>query len=302
MIRILFPAFLLLFLGCSAPERESPTQGNLTLLASESLTPLMSQEAFEFQRIYPGVNITVLPTLTREAIVALFTDTIRAAATDRPLNEEELSVMKNANLPIMETKIGEDALVVLVNKKNGLSQLSVKDLGRILSGDIKHWEQVSQSGRKGNIQLSLTKRNSGVYELLEKHFFRLERGINIHAPTTSARAVMEEVKRNPATLGIVSFSFFKSTGATATSTLRSLQIAEQPDSGRGPVSPSQQTISSKEYPLSYPLYLYVKEEKAGPGSGFASFLTSQPGQKIIQNAGILPVNIPSRPVQIVQEH
>lgn len=301
MIRILFPAFLLLFLGCSAAERESPTRGNLTLLASESLAPLMNQEAFEFHRIYPGINVTVLPALTREAIVALFTDTIKAAATDRPLNEEEVSVMTNAKLPIMETKIGEDALVVLVNRKNGLSQLSLTDLGRILSGGITHWDQIPSSGRKGSIQLSLTKRNSGIYELLEKHFFRLERGINIQVPTSSQEAVIEEVKRNPSTLGIVSFSFFKSTGVTAASALRSLQIAGQPDSGRGPVSPSQQAISSKEYPLSYPVYLYVKEDKAGPGSGFASFLTSQPGQKIIQNAGILPVKIPSRPVQLVQE-
>lgn len=288
-----------LIFGCHRSEEISPTQGHLTVFATESTARLITYEAEEFHRTYPTVTVTVHPVSTREAIVLLLNDSASAVATDRPLNAEERSVVDAADLPVMETRIGEDALVVIVHPENMIPNILLSDLEKILTGQIRTWSQIEGSDLRGDIRLGLTGRNSGVYELLRHHFFRIDT-ISVSGVYPSQTDIIRYVSEDSHGIGIVSLSSLKTASDVPGKRLiRAVGLATSP--GAAAVVASQSSVFLKSYPLSFSLFLYVRERKAGPGSGFATFARSLPGQKIIQDWGILPVEIPSRPIQIVEQ-
>jgi len=58
--------------------------------------------------------------------------------------------------------------------------------------------------------------------------------------------------------------------------------------------PSQETLALKQYPLSRGLYILDSSGKMGLAAGFAAFLKSDKGQRIILKSGLLPDSIPQR--------
>ena len=64
--------------------------------------------------------------------------------------------------------------------------------------------------------------------------------------------------------------------------------------------PSQTSLSLKQYPLSRGLFIVNCTDRQGLGTGFASFITGERGQRIIMESGLLPDEIPGREISIKQ--
>lgn len=62
--------------------------------------------------------------------------------------------------------------------------------------------------------------------------------------------------------------------------------------------PNQNDLAMENYPLTRNLYIINGEGRAGLGTGFASFLAGERGQRIVLKSGLLPDSIPSRQVII----
>lgn len=62
--------------------------------------------------------------------------------------------------------------------------------------------------------------------------------------------------------------------------------------------PYQAYIALNNYPLCRNIYAILNDPRNGLASGFASFLTSDRGQKIILKTGIVPATQPVRIVNI----
>lgn len=295
---VLLLCFLSLFGGCREIEENTPTSGTVTVLASESIAALIESEANEFHRIYPSATVHVLPVTTREAFVHLLNDSVKAIAVDRPLNNEERSVVASAKLKIAENVVGSDAVVVLVHRSNTLRALSLPLLRDVLSGQITRWEKIPNSGKQGTVHLVLTGRNSGLYEILSGNYGRPENPPQPSVLTETQTEIIRAVEKDEGSMGMIFFSAYEVYRRnTRTSGLKAVPF-QLPDTT---VHPTQLAIYQKIYPLSLPLYYYTREQKAKTASGFATFIKSLDGQKLIQKAGIVPVTIPSRTIQITQE-
>jgi phosphate transport system substrate-binding protein len=61
--------------------------------------------------------------------------------------------------------------------------------------------------------------------------------------------------------------------------------------------PYQAYFATKQYPLLREIYSISREPRAGLATGFASFISSDKGQKIILKAGLLPASAPIRIIQ-----
>jgi phosphate transport system substrate-binding protein len=62
--------------------------------------------------------------------------------------------------------------------------------------------------------------------------------------------------------------------------------------------PTQSNLKTGSYPLIRDLYLIDCQGKAGLGTGFAAFLASDIGQRIILKAGLAPDSLPSRQINV----
>jgi phosphate transport system substrate-binding protein len=65
--------------------------------------------------------------------------------------------------------------------------------------------------------------------------------------------------------------------------------------------PSQSNIATGSYPLIRKLYVLNYSGKDGLGMGFATYIGAFEGQRIILKSGLLPVEIPTREIEVRNE-
>lgn len=308
--------------GCALEPAESPTRGRLTAVVCESHAGLLSREADVFNSLYPDARVSVRPASTREAFVALLADSVSFVVVDRSPNAEELGAIHTSRLDLKEVRIAHDALGLFVNRANGLAAVTREQADGLLAGRIDDWSALPEAGFDGPVQLALTGRNSGAYELLTGRFFP-DAAPAPTLPATTQDEVLAAVAREPRAIGVASVAAWKaaekalddSAGAPPTdageragwadgaaggagSPWRALAVSA-PDS-EGAVAPRrlhQANVHAGLYPLHYPIYAYFNR-RSRLAMGFSTFIASAPGQKMILDAGLVPATMPVRLVHL----
>jgi phosphate transport system substrate-binding protein len=63
-------------------------------------------------------------------------------------------------------------------------------------------------------------------------------------------------------------------------------------------APTQSNIATAQYPLARDLFIVDAQGFKGLGMGFASFVSSEIGQRITLKSGLVPVRFPSRKIRV----
>ena len=304
---VLFSILVMLsVIGCTKRQGTDIRSGTLTVLATESHLPLVQQLVVDYHSVFPEVVVTPQGTTTRAAIVDMVNDSVHCVVVDRRLNAEERSAIESAKLRVIETEIASDGLVVFVHPSNRLSAISMETLKAILDGKTALWNTVPESKLHGVIELCLTGKNSGLYELLTRHFFNLEKDVSLAAMASTQQGIIEYVAAHPEALGVVSFATWKDTtqpaNASAKKNVRPLDLLTTSSEGaQTAVRLNQRNIYDQTYPLTYSLYIYTSEKRPGPAYGFSAFVAGETGQRVFLYAGLVPKTMPYRTIQLTQE-
>ncbi len=286
-------------------KEETPTSGQLTLCVSESHAALIQWEAGKFDSLYPEANLSVIKTTTREAIVNLLNDSVRAIIVDRALNAEEQRIVAEAEMALKQIRIAEDALALLVHRANAIESITQETFRAILTRKIVDWKELPESKLNGPIALVLTGRNSGAYELLQKHFYSLPQEFIPTIVAESQDQVLEYVGNHVEAIGVVSLACYKhpTTKETLQDTsdpVRALAIAGTDSTGQpARFRLHQYNVYLGRYPMHYPVYYYFNTRRSALAAGFGSFLASGPGQNIITKWGLAPATQPVRFIQLI---
>lgn len=293
----------MLTVGCQAERSETPTKGRVTVVVSESVFPVMKKEEQTFEELYPDAHVELQVASAREAIARLFNDSITVIVSSRPLNAEEREVQKRTNLLLAEYKIALDGIAVIVNVSNSLTQLRTTQLDSILSGRITTWNKAG-SDFTSKIELCLPSRNAGTFEVMVT---KLMKGTDtVATPAAVARSSQEMIDyviEHPGAIGFVGTNWLNENKDKVI--VLELANPDAPDSlgTRGKYfSPHQAYIYQRYYPLTRIIYIYSRADNYGVGAGFTTFITSAPGQKIIQNNGLVPATMPVRLVELTNKN
>jgi phosphate transport system substrate-binding protein len=283
--------------GCNKRTATTPLNQRL-LLAADPYLPLLQQEVEQYVSLYPQVEIEVRGASTRGAIVALLNDSVYTVVIDRQFNEEEKQVAQQASLRLVESKIAEDGIAVVVHKQNLIPNITTESIRRIVTKTATEWTQIAESRWSGSIDFVLTGRNSGMYELLQKKIFAGSKTLEPNTVLNSQREVIQYVSAHQYSVGFVAASLLTDQPAN----VKMLPIlTKSPEGEEREYLPGQQEIHESLYPFHYSLYLYNTEAKAAVGVGFSALVLSNIGQKIFQRAGLVPVTIPYRTIQLHAE-
>jgi phosphate transport system substrate-binding protein len=300
MKRCIFFIFLVVIAcvdGCKK-KVETATSGYRLLLATDPYLPLMQQEVDQFMSIYPEAKMMVNGTSTREAIVLLLNDSVHSIVIDRQFNEEEQQIVQQSAIRIVENKIAEDGIAMIVHKQNPISNIRAESVRKIVTGDVKDWNQIPEVRWSGNIDLVLTGKNSGMNELLQKKIFSVSKELQPTALMPNQGEVVKYVSAHPRSVGYVAASLVNN----EMESIKVIPIVVKTSEGiENIITPRQQEIYDGLYPFHYSLYLYNAETKTSIGMGFSAQVLSNIGQKIIQNAGLVPASIPYRTIQLNAE-
>ena len=268
------------------------TSGTAQFAADESFSPIIDEELYVFKALYPEANPVITYKPESEVVNNLLNDKVRVAILSRNLDTAELGVLKRRTLVADVNKFAVDAVALIVNQTSKDTTISVREIKSMLKGQSKTDINIVFDNPNSSLVRYL-KNLSGNQELKQKNIYAL----------SSSKEVIKYVSTHPNSIGITGFSWLNDPDKDYAEAVDKVKIVgvKDEDNKIAPneyFKPSQTTLVQHTYPLSRSLYIIDCTGRKGLGSGFASFLSSERGQRIILKSGFLPDSIPQREINI----
>ncbi len=255
---------------------------------------------------YSKINVRYLP--ESEVFNQLLNnDTIRLAVVSRELKEDEKQFFERHKIIPRSLKVAEDALALIVHPENKDTLLSYENLSGIMNGTIQTWGMLNKSKSKDTIIVVFDKSGSSGSRYIKEQF--LGKGNfpdNVFAAKSNTD-VVEYVNQHKNALGVIGLNWISdgddSASVSYINKIKVVALASTDTIGsdREYYKPLQAYIALKKYPLIRSVYIISREGRNGLGTGFASFVAGDKGQRMIRMMGLLPSNMPIRIIKINTE-
>jgi len=245
---------------------------------SDTVLPLTQKEAEVFMKKYPGSSIIVTGGGSGVGLAALQNSTTDIAQSSRKMKLDEKMKMQDAGKTFAEIIIAYDALAVIVNPSNKITQLTREQLEGIYTGKVTNWKDVG--GDDMAIVLYSRESSSGTFEFFKEHVLNKKN----FAPTAmlmpATGAIVQSVSQTKGAIGYVGLAYLESD-------VKALKVSY--DKGITYVVPDVDNAMNKTYPITRPLYYYYLNTTEKAVKPFVDFILSTEGQKIVREVGYVPV-------------
>lgn len=285
-----FSIILIFFSGCRSGD-DSDTDGGANRAiqnkGSDTIVNIALAWAETYRDVDPSVSIAVTGGGSGTGIASLINGTVDIANASRSMKEGEIEDARANNVEPVEHVVAIDALAVIVNLENPVSELTIDQMADIFTGRITNWSEVG--GNDARIILVSRETNSGTHVYFLEEVVRKgeKENSDIFAPQTllmpSSVGITSEVRRNPNAIG------YDGLGYVDPLHEKVLSIALDGESLY--VQPTSSTAKDGTYPLSRDLYMYTAGEPSGAIAEYLSWILSPPGQKIVEDLRFIPLEV-----------
>jgi ABC-type phosphate transport system substrate-binding protein len=286
----------ILFASCqqNKTEVQSYTSGKEKILVDESLLPIVEDQAYVFESTYGDAKLELVAKSENELINSFLEDQAQIAILSRELTSDERKHFENRKIEIRVNRFAIDGIALIVHQSSSDSVTTVADIIQVLKGeDSSIGSLVFDNANSSTVRYF--KELAGVKELPAKGVYALR----------SNAEVIKYVYDNPGAIGVVGVNWIVQPPVDLEKQVASLKILGVKNLKGKPGSdmyyrPDQNDIAMEQYPLSRSLYIINCEGGPGLGTGFASFMAGERGQRIVLKSGLLPDSIPPREVNIIK--
>ena len=287
VILLLVLSFIITSCGSSSSsaDNSSVTETYIENKGSDTIVNLALAWAEKYQGDHPDVRISVTGGGSGTGIAALINGTVSIANASRQIKAEEIDQAKANGIDPVEHIIARDAIAVIVNPNNPVTQLTLKQISDIYSGKISNWKEVGGDDRP-IVRLS-RETNSGTHVYFLETVLRLssKEDKTLFSMDTlllpSSEGIISEVRQNPNAIGYDGLGYVPHD-------LKTIAIAEQ--EGGAYVLPSIPTVNDKTYPIARDLYMYTNGQPEGLLKEYLDWILSAEAQQIVAELGFVPVN------------
>lgn len=289
-MRIGVIAFLVLFSFNSCQDNaseEGTLSGKATLAADESFIRLADAQIKIFEYIYKQADISSAAVPESETVPQFTEGKADMVIIGRELSEKEKGSLEEKGIRPQTYKIASDGIALIVHRDRKDSLLSARQLKNILNGNIRNWTELG-SPEEGGIVLAFDRNNSSNILFVNRQYPLSVEKANVFAAGSDEK-VIDYVKTHKEAIGLISIAHFSDDPAT-NEHLKNLHVLSLDG-----YYPWQEDLATGKYPLKRDIFLHTRF-KSGLGTGFASFVLSEDGQRIILKAGLLPAKMPGREV------
>lgn len=294
---------VLFLVGCNDRDKhgrvvDTPTTGKITILADESLRPIVDAEVEVFNALYTRAHIDVIYLPEAEVVNAMMeNDTTRVAVMTRHLTPAETEWFKK-EVPVRprEEVVALSAIAVILNPANPDTLITVDQLRDVLTGKSKTWSDLGSSNQSG-IEIVFDNANSSIIRQLKDSVARVDKLPENCFAVKDNSAVVDYVASNRNALGLIGLEWISDRqDSTSNSFLNRIHVAAIAGDSTH-FQPYQAYIALKYYPLIRNISVINCQGRTGLGSGFASHFASERGQRIVLKAGLVPKTMPLRIVE-----
>lgn len=295
--------------SCGNPPKytDTPTSGTIHITVDDSYKPMIEAEIEMFEENYKKAKINVTYASEKEAFEDLMADSSRLIVVSRTLTDEEKAYFKQKVITPKEIHIANDAMAFIVNNDNPSAKLLYSQVKGIFTGEIKSWDQISKGYKADSLKVIFDNEGSSNVRFVKETF-----GLKGNLPSNcfavkSNAEVVKFVEENPNALGIISVGWISDdSDSTAIDFMNKVKVLEMAaesvtDTTGFFYGPYQAYINNLSYPFTRKVYIVSREARSGLGTGFASFVAGNIGQRIILRSGMVPATAPVRVVNINME-
>ena len=120
-----------------AYEAAEDMTGNISIVGSTSVTPVMEVLVEEYTALNPEVTIDVTSNGSSAGMTAAMDGSADIGMASRELKDEELEVLTAEPLAI-------DGIAVIVNSENSVEDLTMEQVKQIFTGEVTTWDEVAK--------------------------------------------------------------------------------------------------------------------------------------------------------------
>jgi phosphate transport system substrate-binding protein len=252
---------------------------SVTIKGSDTVLPLAQKEAEELMKANKEVSVTVVGGGTGVGLTALIDGTTDIAMASRDLKTEEKLKFSESKTEIEKVIIAFDALAVIVNPGNKVSQLTREQLEKIYIGEIKNWKEVGGADEK--IVAYSRESSSGTYEFFKEEVMDKKNYATNILSLPATGAIVQAVGQTKGAIGYVGLAY---------ETKEVKQLSVSYDQGKTFVAPSVASAKDKTYPISRPLFYMYNKTNAAKVKTIVDYALSVEGQKNVSEIGYVPLN------------
>jgi phosphate transport system substrate-binding protein len=280
-VKILLLLTAVFLIGCEKKADPNEPAGFLQVKGSDTIVNAAQKISEEFMKEYPHIFVAVTGGGSGVGIASLINKTADIATASREITKKEIELARKRGVEPNEFVIAFDGVAVIVNKNNPVDKLSINDLHRIFTGKAVSWKEFG--GKDAYIVTLSREVSSGTYAYFKDEVVKLgkkESSEEFSSETlllSSSQAIVEEVVTNEAAIGYLGMGYT----SDRTKTIRISKDGEY-------IAPDVNSVLSKRYPLSRPLYFFTNGQPKGITKLYIEYALSPAGQKELEESGFVP--------------
>jgi len=245
---------------------------NITMTGSTTVLPLAQRAAESFMDIYDDISVSVRGGGSGVGIAALIDGRADIANSSRAIKNKEIELAKEKGKAPYANVVAIDGIAVVVHPDNPLNSVSIEDLKKIYTGEVKNWKALGGSDKA--IVVISRDYSSGTFEVFKELVLEGAKVTGDALMLASNKAVSTTISTTPDAVGYIGLGYL-SKGVKA------LKI--------NGVEAGEETVREGEYKLARPLFMYTNGEPKGIIKTFMDFVFSSQGQEIARELGYVPV-------------
>lgn len=251
--------------------------GTLTVKGSDTMVVLGQRWAEAYMKRHPETSIQVTGGGSGTGISALINGTTDICEASRAMKDAEKKQLQDKGAQATEIPVAKDGLSVYVNAANPVKALTMAQLKDIFTGKNASWKDLG--GGDSKIIPYSRENSSGTYVFFKEHVL-----LNAdYTPRAQAMpgtaAVVNAVSKEKFGIGYGGAAYAKGIKV----------IPVKKDDASPAIGPSEKTVHDGSYPLSRPLFFYVRGVPSGEAKMFIDWVLGPDGQKIAQEVGYYPI-------------
>ena len=242
------------------------TQASQTALikidGSSTVFPITEAVAEEFQKETRGaVRVTVGISGTGGGFKKFCRGEIDVQDASRPISSSEMEACRAGGVQFYELPIAFDALTIAVSPlATWVDSITVAELKTMwepsAQGRVTKWNQIRSTWPDQPLKLFGAGSDSGTFDYFtEAVVGKAKSSRGDFTASEDDNTLVQGIANDKQALGYIPFAYYEPNKKR----LKAVAI----DGGRGPVSPSRETVENGSYqPLSRPLFIYVNVKSA----------------------------------------
>lgn len=246
----------------------------LVIKGSDTLgAKMVPQMAEEFKANNPGIAFEIAAEGSTTGIAAIIDGTADIGMSSRRAKLSEVTSARAKGVTMKPTIVSYDGMAVIINASSPVTDLRLRQVEQIFTGDVKDWSAVGPMS--GKISVYTRNTASGTYQDFKSLAMKKRDYASSSQKLAGNEQIASEVAMNPNGIGYVGLAYTKTPG------IKVVRIDG--------ILPNAETVNAKTYPLARPNFFYTNGPAEGISAKFIDFVLSADGQKIVETVGFIPL-------------